>query len=125
MIELNQPFEHFLRDQGFMLQQRTREGRILVYRSGDFELFIGKDNSEQTFIDIRRNGCQDWIQIGLLRSYLLKYEDVFRSIPFEQEARFIMEYFSSITEALQESVYRATMKELWQLEHQDIERLLA
>lgn len=125
MIHLNQPFEHFLREKGFLLQETTREGRILVYRSGDFELFIGKNNNDETFVDIRKNGQQDWIQINLLQSYLLKYEDAFRDLSFEQELKFIMDYFTSITEVLTEAAYPVTMQQLWQLEHRNIERLLA
>jgi len=113
MITLSPTFQDFLKQRGFTLEETKLNERILIYASYNFKLRIGEDFNGYISIDIKRTEDEfKWIELDLLRSYILKNEDYLEGISFETAVSFFIGYFENISKVLSNDLYNSTITAL-------------
>lgn len=105
----------FLEQNGYLLSDSQRDGRILIYDSMNYELKIFKDLNGLISVDIRTKFSGEWIQICLLRSYILKNDDYLKPTTFDTEVFFLVNYYFEITQALDKKKFSSTVSALKKL----------
>ena len=77
--------EDFLNQKCFKLEEIKDKGYILIYEFADLLLLIDEDYNKSKSIDLKRNGVSsNWLELTLLRSYILKNEDYLKPLSFEK-----------------------------------------
>jgi len=113
MIKLIQKLEDFLNQKCFKLEEIKDKGYILIYEFADLLLLIDEDYNKSKSIDLKRNGVSsNWLELTLLRSYILKNEDYLKPLSFEKESSFFIDYFDKLLEILNDKSYQATLSAL-------------